>query len=254
MSHFVVIVVGDDHEAALTPFDEELKAPSRREYLDDDIARMSEHYKTTERKVLAAKMENWRGTKGGVDRKGRLYQMATYNKNAKWDWYEVGGRWKGYFLLKDGTRVDRCRKGDVDADAMMAVREQAARERWAAYVKAIGDTPPHTKRKVVCERHGGDTDAAQAEYWAQPRVKVLSVAGLYDADDFPETEAAMVARWRAKALCTFALLVDGEWHERGSMGWFACVSNEKDDWPAEFARLWAEIPDDATVTAVDCHI
>ena len=22
---------------------------------------------------------------------------STYNKNAKWDWYEVGGRWSGYF-------------------------------------------------------------------------------------------------------------------------------------------------------------
>jgi hypothetical protein len=25
------------------------------------------------------------------------------NPNAKWDWYQVGGRWNGYFKLKDGT-------------------------------------------------------------------------------------------------------------------------------------------------------
>lgn len=250
MSHFTVLVVGDDHESALAPFDEERKTPERREYLgDEDVARMSEHYKTTDKTVLAKKMYDWMGERGGVDQKGRLYRMTTYNRNAKWDWYEVGGRWRGYFLLKDGTRADQCRKGDVDAEAMMAQCEKAARERWAAYAKAIEGTPPHERW----------SESNAKTYHEQSRVKALAEAGLTEflsgsADDYPDTEAEMVAQWRAKAFCPFALLVDGEWHERGNMGWFACVSNERDDWPQEFARLWAKVPDDARLTLVDCHI
>lgn len=38
------------------------------------------------------------------------------------------------------------------------------------------------------------------------------------------------------------------------MGWFACVSSEQADWAQKFARLWAEIPGDARLTLVDCHI
>lgn len=48
----------------------------------------------------------------------------------------------------------------------------------------------------------------------------------------------------------------GMWKERGEMGWWAMVSNEKDedDWKTEFERMLNNIGDDARVTLVDCHI
>lgn len=48
----------------------------------------------------------------------------------------------------------------------------------------------------------------------------------------------------------------GMWKERGEMGWWAMVSNEKDedDWKTEFKRMLNNIGDDACVTLVDCHI
>lgn len=54
----------------------------------------------------------------------------------------------------------------------------------------------------------------------------------------------------------FAACDQNRWMERGEMGWFAMVSNEKDqnDWDAEFRKFWDEIPDDEMVTIVDCHI
>lgn len=30
-----------------------------------------------------------------VDEQGRAYTMSTYNPESRWDWYQVGGRWKG---------------------------------------------------------------------------------------------------------------------------------------------------------------
>ena len=49
---------------------------------------------------------------------------------------------------------------------------------------------------------------------------------------------------------------DGIWHEKGDMGWWAMVSNEKnkDDWETEFKEFLDSLDDDVTVTLVDCHI
>lgn len=48
---------------------------------------------------------------------------------------------------------------------------------------------------------------------------------------------------------------DGKWHERGEMGWWAIVSNEKDnsEWEEEFRDAIKKYHD-LTVTVVDCHI
>ena len=48
----------------------------------------------------------------------------------------------------------------------------------------------------------------------------------------------------------------GEWHERGKMGWWACVFNEKatDNWESEFKEFLGSLDEDTIVTVVDCHI
>lgn len=48
---------------------------------------------------------------------------------------------------------------------------------------------------------------------------------------------------------------DGRWFEQGEMGWWAVVSNEKEEnlWEEEFRKA-VEKYGDATVTVVDCHI
>lgn len=47
---------------------------------------------------------------------------------------------------------------------------------------------------------------------------------------------------------------DGEWHEKGRMGWFAMVSDEKADeaWEAEYRDYLSRY--DGMVTLIDCHI
>ena len=54
---------------------------------------------------------------------------------------------------------------------------------------------------------------------------------------------------------------DGKWHERGKMGWWAIVSDEKDqdEWEAEYREtirkyLSPEFDKQIEVTVVDCHI
>ena len=60
-----------------------------------------------------------------------------------------------------------------------------------------------------------------------------------------------------KDITPFAFVTPiGEWHERGEMGWWACVSNEKtkDNWKSEFKEFLDNLDEDTIVTVVDCHI
>ena len=49
---------------------------------------------------------------------------------------------------------------------------------------------------------------------------------------------------------------NGIWHERGKMGWWAIVTNEKeqDNWEEEFKKAIEKFDNDVLVTLVDCHI
>jgi hypothetical protein len=58
----------------------------------------------------------------------------------------------------------------------------------------------------------------------------------------------------AQAICTFAVIKDGKWYERGEMGWWGCVSNEDDEWESKFNDLFKDADPDMRVTVVDCHI
>lgn len=48
----------------------------------------------------------------------------------------------------------------------------------------------------------------------------------------------------------------GRWFERGKMGWWAIVFDEKDkdDWEAQFKSFIERLDDDVKVTVIDCHI
>lgn len=119
---------------------------------------------------------------------------SQYNPDSKWDWYSIGGRWTGYFKLKDGTEGALGESG------------------------VFGNEPEN------------DADVA--------RVKDI---------DWERME---------QPVATFAVLHDGEWHERGDMGWWGMVTDEKDadDWNKQFDALVASLNPDDEVTIVDCHI
>src|SRR5207245_2151126 len=68
-----------------------------KSYLDaGEIRVMAKHYrmKPAHLSALALRMEDWRSCPGGVEGK-RLFAVKTWNPSGKWDWYEIGGRWRG---------------------------------------------------------------------------------------------------------------------------------------------------------------
>lgn len=54
----------------------------------------------------------------------------------------------------------------------------------------------------------------------------------------------------------FCVIIDGEWYEKGEMGWWGMTHNEKEanDWHGEVLALLKELPADSEVYNVDFHI
>ncbi|POP31679.1 hypothetical protein C3B58_15395 [Lactonifactor longoviformis] len=55
---------------------------------------------------------------------------------------------------------------------------------------------------------------------------------------------------------TFAVVTpDGEWHEKGKMGWWGIVADEKEGWKESYKEAFLDKADPSwTLTIIDCHI
>jgi len=99
MSHYTVLVVGQDPVSQLDPYSENLEVDAYKIYPDEeDLKRMAENYQisVTDIATLCEKMEDWLGREGYIDEFGKLYYLSTYNPDSKWDWHSLGGRWTGF--------------------------------------------------------------------------------------------------------------------------------------------------------------
>ena len=205
---------------------------------------------------------------------GRFYRHT--NPNARWDWYQVGGRWTGTLKLKPGARgiigrpglmtsnappgyADQALKGDVDWSQMRNDADVKARALWKLCRETTGgmawESWDDTRIRYP------NIEDARREYHAQPAIELLRASGK-DAfkwevdDDLALDEEAYIQRRRDQACSFFAFVRDGEWTERGKMGWFGTASDEisKPQWNSMFNAMLDALPDDMLVTLVDCHI
>lgn len=166
-----------------------------------------------------------------------------HNPNAKWDWYQVGGRWRGYFKLKDGA------VGKMGESSWQnAGHEMPNGKADIALACAIDWKGMKTENQIHAEKnwqsHLEKQEKEEKGYWPYAEYGI-------ETDDTEESY-----KKRMNSVATFAVVKDGIWYERGKMGWFACVSNEKaqDQWDEEFDKLVMGLPDDILLTLVDCHI
>jgi hypothetical protein len=217
------------------------------------------------------------------------------NPNAKWDWYQIGGRWSGFFKVK-GVRcdehvlladhkvgepgvfgnkakegyADQVRKADIDFEGIKADTTKEAHETYDKFEKVVEGILPPTK---TWEEHhkeftalGIGIDAVRDAWHDQPFIKAVRKAE-YDntlpcVGSCPVKYYCVLTGGRdqfvkeavSQCFSTFAVLMDGKWYERGKMGWWAFVSDEKDNWGEEYMKLLESVPADTLLTVVDCHI
>lgn len=204
------------------------------------------------------------------------------NPNAKWDWYQVGGRWRHSLLLKNGTKVDYAKKSDIDFYSIREENIAARREAWDEMTKML---------KSICANHdfGNDeypTDADRlylgklrdeqhklweeagkpGRFWDFMKANVDPImydlmAALFDYfSGLSEHHLKFdkIEDWidDAPSLTAFAVIKDGKWYQKGDMGWFGMSSNEvsPDEWEATVSKMIADLPEDHEIVVVDCHI
>lgn len=109
--HYTLIVAvrdSEDLDYLMEPFGQEFRVaphwgePIRKKEVED----FCRYYKVNEKDFESAYKEHgedWNGKCWKKDSKGVWREWITWNENAQWDWYEIGGRWPGKFELKEGV-------------------------------------------------------------------------------------------------------------------------------------------------------
>lgn len=102
--HFLTYVFipghGDIEQAvagALRPFSDDFPVkPWKRHLGPRETEAMAKHYRlpVAATHKLAQHMRDWCRAEGGVDHEG-LFAFMTCNPETRFDWYEIGGRWRG---------------------------------------------------------------------------------------------------------------------------------------------------------------
>lgn len=234
-------------------------------------------------------MKDWDGYSFNKEENGYGYYN---NPNAKWDWWLIGGRWTGFFKLKDGSTgiigepgvmtpeakegyADQAYKKDIDFQFMIEKKKIEAAEKYDRLSKFLDgeiEKLKYTWKEVLRgERFEQlEIDEKRAVYHAQKPLEEIksiirgdklsqddrSFLTWLDYEDYQFTRDEFIARAGRSAISTFAVILNGKWYQRGEMGWWGCVSDEKDqdEWNEEFDKLVMSIPDDTLLTVVDCHI
>lgn len=107
-----------------------------------------------------------------IDDQGNIW--SKYPPNAKWDWYEIGGRWCNSLITKEGKRTNE--------------------------------------------------DYALKIDWNETPVPFAFI------DSY------------------------GRWYEKGNMGWWGIVTDEKDGYEEVFKKFISNLSKVIQITVVDCHI
>lgn len=287
MSHFSVLVTGPDYESALAPFHEfectgrndefvvdvDKTDEARSEFASEDggapsfLERAKGYYAFKAVAHGAAPDTNGEHKFGylQLDASGELIKVVERtNPNKQWDWYVLGGRWGGFFKLKSGGTADQALKGAIDFEAMREEGATRAAERWDLAHSVAGGRSFASFESMTEGLQGELRDRAIEAYHKQPALidlrKHKTADGeqpfLWSVDGLALPRAAFVARARLAAVSAFALLHEGQWHERGKMGWFGVVADGKPqgDWAEQFNALVDSLPDDTVLSLVDCHI
>jgi hypothetical protein len=285
MSHFTVLVIGDNPEDQLAPYQENNMGTCPEEYLEfndrtEEIKKEWEGADEETREKYKDFDSYATGYHGYEDNHG-LYGYW-HNPNTKWDWYQLGGRWTGFFKLKEGADgeagtpglstdsaepgyADVVMKKDIDFKSMMNEASKKAGETYDQIHEIIKGCDPIQSWEHIREvMFPGKIDEARAFYHAQPAVAKLNewnqknnhkLFGV-SLENFQVSREDYCLDAARGSFVPFAVVKEGQWCERGEMGWWGMTSNEtsKSKWTAQVAQLIDELPGETILSLYDCHI
>ena len=218
-------------------------------------------------------MENYHEIKANAE--GRYGYFN--NPNAKWDWYQLGGRLTGklrmkelsYGLIGEHSLVsekrakvgyaDSALKSEIDFEGMKVDARIKAEREYEEAMDIIGGLPINKTWDEV-KKEMQDMEQARDFYWSQPRCKAWKLSDKYSfyqsPDDFTLSKQEYVKNAEDGCLSTFAIIKNGVWYQKGEMGWWGIATEEmsQKEWDAQLSKMLDELPDDILISIYDCHI
>ena len=116
MSHYAVLVVGENPEKQLEPYCEDIIVPKYEVGIvsDEEKKGMRDYYHSQKPDGGFDKLDfdklyyffgkSWNRNRWNKNLDGQWVEYSQYNENSKWDWYVLGGRFSGMIKLKDGAK------------------------------------------------------------------------------------------------------------------------------------------------------
>ena len=190
----------------------------------------------------------------------------TCNHNAKWDWWQIGGRFPNRFLVPEGLQdCIPSAKGDDGESAIPPEGYQyadAARKKdicWDVMRKIAVDTVEKRYQKCVRAFEAKDlTDFGPLCSILDEGISAWGEMLYLKGETLDEYKVRKGATDLDRYMCHTYAFVDrnGDWAGSGDMGWFGISSNDKDErvWNDEIQKLMNEAKDDDFLAIVDCHI
>lgn len=264
MSHFSVLVVGTNIEDKLAPYDENLivdryvyrTKPQVIEEEKKDIESIKVNYvkylenpaKYQEECTNPSHIDflinefpkrlNWNdedlyqhGIKyeeqEDIGPNGEIYRIT--NPRGYWDWWEIGGRYSGFFIKKSE--------------------------------KSLIKTNQATKHEIDLKNLGGENKSnselrKEFDLFRSDKAEHQFYNGKYYLKRYKTARNYVKQRINQ---CTFAVITEeGDWVSPGEMGWFGVSSNSPEamfEWHEHYhSRFLSPLSDDTLLTIVDCHI
>lgn len=182
-----------------------------------------------------------------VDDNG-IYQMSTYNPQSQYDWWELGGRWLGYFQVVEGAKSFLGSPGlftDAPSSAEGTVPADCARK---------GDIAVTGMQLAVAHKRGQTYDEAFKRYPhdEDSRSSVFDVTPGQSREDYILSGSSVT-----DVLKPYAVLAEGVWRDAGKMAWFGMdnsTAQSRESFNTWFERFWQGMPDDAWLAICDLHI
>lgn len=188
-----------------------------------------------------------------------------YNPNAQWDWFEIGGRFYGELLVKEGTEdalylpesedkktshpegfryVNGAFMKDIAWEKMRELKLEAVKTSYEQLLEIFRTQDKSKLGPLSTITEEGIAGWGTMLYLKDETLEEYMIRrGVTDADLHP--------------IQTFAFVnTEGEWFASGDMGWFGMSSNDKPErvWLDDIKVLTEEIAEDDFVVIVDCHI
>lgn len=190
----------------------------------------------------------------------------TYNPNAKWDWWQIGGRFSRNFLVKEDLEdciisydrssgepdgaprgykyVDAARKKDICWDLMKQLTVEEVEKGYQKCVAAFASNDPTGFGPLTKIVEDGIASWGSMIYLKGETLDEFKARkGATDMDQYMISSFAAIDR-------------NGDWLGSGNMGWFGISTNDKEEraWNDELQTLMNEAQDDDFLVVVDCHI